>query len=365
MRSILILGGYGNFGARITRALLEERIPVIIAGRDVHKATMLRDRLKSEHHEQIDIAIFDATEHLDEQLTKLKPSVVINTVGPFQKMDYRIPEICILHGCHYLDIADARDFVTGIKTLDLSAKQHQVLVVSGASTVPGLSSAVLDHYLPQFASLNALRYGISPGQKAPRGLATTESILSYLGRPLKPCARGQEIRYGWQDLYRESFPEIGPRWMANCDIPDCDLFPEKYHLQTLHFSAGMENTLLHLGMWLMSWGIRLGLPLNLAQHAKFYLKLSHYFDSFGTADGGMYMHLEGLDHAGQVKHLKWYLIAKNGDGPEIPCVPAILLAKKLARGECDLRGAYPCVSLISLDEYMQALKKFNIYSVTV
>jgi len=52
--------------------------------------------------------------------------------------------------------------------------------------------------------------------------------------------------------------------------------------------------------------------------------------------------------------------ARSGHGPYIPCMPAILLARKLARDTLHVRGAMPCVDLISLDEYLAALKGLDI-----
>jgi saccharopine dehydrogenase-like NADP-dependent oxidoreductase len=361
MKRVLILGGYGNFGARIATSLAKDHIPIIIAGRDKQKAEALRNQLiKHADKNSISIAVFDANKELGNQLELLKPCVVINTIGPFQTADYAIVETCIRHGVHYIDLADARDFVTGITSLDALAKEKNVLVVSGASTVPGLSSAVLDHYKHRFSRMDSLRYGISPGQKAPRGLATTESILTYLGKPLKPCGDDKETRYGWQDIYRQTYPELGKRWMANCDIPDLDLFGERYELKQIRFSAGMESSLLHLGMWMMSYLVRVGLPLNLPQHAKFLLAFSHAFDWMGTTSGGMHMVIKGVDSSGRAIEVKWFVVAKDNDGPQIPCVPAIVLSKKMVSGELGVRGAMPCVGLVGLEKYLKELEGFAI-----
>lgn len=360
MNDVLILGGYGNFGCRIATALAKEDISIIIAGRDLQKAEALSSKLKLlTTKAAIRAAAFDANSEFEKQVTQLKPKVVINTIGPFQTADYTIAKICIQHKIHYLDIADAREFVTGITALNTSAKENNVLVVSGASTVPGLSSAVLDHFKNEFASLDSLSYGISPGQKAPRGLATTESILTYLGKPLKPWGNQKQC-FGWQDLYVQDYPEIGKRWMANCDIPDLDLFIDRYQLNNMRFSAGMESRALHFGMWFMSYLIRIGLPLNLAKHAKGLLSFSHVFDFLGSANGGMHMVMRGIGKTGKPLEIKWFIIAKNNDGPQIPCIPAIILSKKLMQNEVSIRGAMPCIGLVTLNEYMKALAGFAI-----
>lgn len=357
MNQVLILGGYGNFGARIAESLAKDNIPVIIAGRDREKAEALKSKLAAEN---ISIAVFDANKELAKQLDLLKPAVVINTIGPFQTADYSIVKTCIQHHVHYIDLADARDFVMKITSLDSLAKENNVLAVSGASTVPGLSSAVLNHFKNDFSTIDSLIYGINPGQKAPRGLATTESILTYLGKPLKPWGNQNETRFGWQDIYLQEYPELGKRWMANCDIPDLDLFPGIYGMNNIRFSAGMESSALHLGMFMMSYLVRMGLPLNLSKHAKFLLSFSHVFDFLGTTNGGMHMLIKGKDKQNQPLEIKWFIVAKNNDGPQIPCIPAIVLSKKMIRGSLNTRGAMPCVGLLTLEEYMQELEGFDI-----
>lgn len=354
-RPILILGGYGNFGKRIARALVKDGFPVIIVGRNQRKASTLVSELGQLAQE----AIFDANKVLSEQLKIFQPKVLINTCGPFQSADYRIADACIDRGIHYIDLADGRDFVTGIRTRHKAALKANVSVVSGASTVPGLSSAVLDYYRQEFAEYNELIFGISPGQQAERGLATTQGILSYVGKPLKPFA-GQAKAYGWQDIYRHTYPELGPRWMANCDIPDLDILPERYKIRSIKFSAGLELSAIHLGLWGLSWLMRLGTPLNLPGLAPQLLAAANWFNRFGSNDGGMHLIMRGIDGNRNPIERRWYIIAKNGCGPHIPTIPAIILAKEITEDNFFNPGAYPCVGLISLKNYLEELKAYPI-----
>lgn len=355
MKPVLILGGYGNFGKRIARALVKAQVPVIIVGRDQTKAQALAVELGP----LAQPVAFDVNQDLAAQLAQLRPGVVVNTCGPFQKADYRVAETCIAHGVHYIDLADARAFVTGIVGLDNAAKSKGISVISGASTVPGLSSAVLEHFKHEFSSIDSLRFGISPGQGAERGLATTQGILSYVGKPLAPFA-GHAQAFGWQDAHRQEYPGLGKRWMANCEIPDLDIFPPRYGIRSIRFSAGLELAPLHLGLWAMSWLVRLGVPLNLPKYASPLLAMSNWFDRFGTADGGMHVIIEGTAPDGSPHKRQWFIVAKDGYGPHIPTIPAIVLAKKIAAGSALAPGAYPCVAQVSLDEYMAELRDYPI-----
>jgi hypothetical protein len=358
---VVVLGGTGNFGKRIVQALVRRGVPVVIAGRDLAKAEAFARTLTGFAGAVARLDIYDPG--FGPALTALSPSVVVNTCGPFQTADYGVARTCISQKIHYIDLADGRDFVTGITALDEAAKTANVCVISGASTVPGLSSAAIEHFRGEFRELESVAMGISPGQKAERGLATTEAIMTYVGKPLRAFPGATHPVYGWQDIYRQEFPDIGKRWMANCDVPDLDLIPQHYGVRSIRFSAGLELGALHLGLWLLSWGVRIGLPLDLSRHAKLLLQASNLFNVFGTSDGGMFVTLRGKDKAGKAYERHWFIIARNGDGPQIPCVPAILLAKRLWEGAPHKPGAYPCVGLVSLEDYLGELEAFDIRSI--
>ena len=361
-KKILILGASGNFGSKIAKELANSNIPIIISGRQEKTLIALKNEIyQLNSHSSTEIVTFDIKKEFLQKLAILKPSVVINTCGPFQLADYSVASCCVDLKIHYIDLADGRDFVNGIHdALDNAAKENNCLVISGASTVPCLSSAVLEHYQHEFSCIDSLIFGITPGQKMERGLATTQAILSYVGKPLKTIPFSLKAIYGWQNLYRQAYPLLGKRWMANCDIPDLDLLPKHYGIQHIRFSAGIENSFLHLSLWSLSWLVRWGVPLNLAKHAQWLLKLSHLFDYFGSEDGGMHMIFSGKNKQGIKKTIQWFIIAKDGCGTHIPTIPAIILSQKLIQGKLDQVGAVPCVNLISLDEYLEKLSNYNI-----
>lgn len=72
--------------------------------------------------------------------------MVINTCGPFQTANYKIVEDCIDAGVNYIDLADGRQFVKNMSQFNAKALEKNVTVITGASSVPGLSSAVIEKY---------------------------------------------------------------------------------------------------------------------------------------------------------------------------------------------------------------------------
>lgn len=364
---ILVLGGYGTFGSRISLALCRKGFHVIINGRNLDKAQQLKtDILAQQADALVEVACFDVFIELLQHLKSMKPSLVIHTCGPFQGQDTQIAETVINAGIHYIDLADGRDYVQNMLKLDALAQSRGVIAITAASTVPTLSSAVLHHLqnTHAFETFESVKIGISPGQKTDRGLATSQAVLSYIGKSLTPWRGAPNKPYGWQHTYLQKYPGIRNRLMGNCEVADLDLLPYYFAIKKLQFSAGMESKLLHSGIWLCSWLVRLGLPLNLAQRAGFWLKVSRWFDFLGTADGGMHVAIEGLNKSNQTIHKTWYIIAKNNHGPQIPCVPAIVMAEKiLGKGKTGTvinSGVQPCVNLVSLDEYLKELKTYDV-----
>jgi hypothetical protein len=358
---VLVLGGYGNFGSTIARRLAgDAEIRVLVGGRSRAKAAAFATALDAVHAaEAVEI---DIEGNLEAAFASARPDIVIHAVGPFQGQSYRVAEACIAAGAHYLDLADARGFVAGIGALDERARAAGVAVVTGASSVPCLSAAIVDRYLGQFARLASIDYGISTAEQGSRGLATAASVLSYAGKPIRTWRGGAWVEvFGWQDLHAEIYPELGRRLFGDCEVPDLDLFPARYPgLGTIRFCAGHEVAALHLATWAMSWGVRLRLLPRLSRLAPLLLRASRLFDGLSTGRSGLHMILSGVDEAGAPKTIRFYLIARSGHGPHVPCIPSILLAQRLARGEAIAPGARPCLDLIGLDDYLGALEGLDI-----
>ncbi len=364
---VLVLGGYGNFGKRIVESLAAQRgITVIVAGRSRQKAialcALLGEKGVAATLESSAIDIHSL--HFEAELQLLSADLVIHTSGPFQGQDFRVPEACIKAGSHYIDLADDRRFVCDIRGLDAKAKARKLLLVSGASSVPGLSSVVVDHFLNEFTSLDEIDFAIAPGNRGERGEATVRGILSYTGHPFSVLNEGKWTNhFGWMSPRRWNFGDvIGKRWLANVDIPDLELFPERYSsVKTVRFQAGLELPFLHFTMVFMALWVRYGLVKDWSKFTRFIFRSSDYFNRWGTDTGGMKIMLSGRDKNHQLKSIHWLLCAENGVGPFIPTLSAIILAKKLIAGELDVVGAMPCVGLFTLDEFDHEAKPLGIY----
>ncbi|MDE2431115.1 MAG: saccharopine dehydrogenase NADP-binding domain-containing protein, partial [Burkholderiales bacterium] len=304
MHTVLVLGGYGFFGSRICQALVAgANIHLLIGGRDAGKAQRLAVDLglPAAHGVAIDA---DASD-LVQRLRALRVATVIHTAGPFQGQDYRVAMAAMAADANYMDLADGREFVAGIGALDAMAKERGLVVTSGASSLPALSSAVVDRYSARFSRVETIRIGIGSGARAP-GLTTMRGVFGYCGKPFLRWVDGRwQTAYGWLDMLRYRFPApVGTRFLGACDVPDLALFPARYAgVQTVTFHAGFAGSPGHLFVWGAAHLVRAGLLSSLRPLVQPLHALSQWLEVLVSDKGGMFVSLAGLDHQGQALKL--------------------------------------------------------------
>ena len=350
---VLVAGGYGFFGRRLVQRLARHRgLQVLIAGRSATRGRALAQALQAHAlaevgHTTLDVSAPDLARVLD----ALRPHVVVHTCGPFQGQGYAVARACLLAGTHYIDLADGREFVTGITLHDEQARAAGVAVISGASSVPALSSAAADHLAADLATVHSVDIGISPGNRTERGLSTVQAILSYCGQPL-PAPAGESL-FGWSTCRRHLYPApVGSRLLSPCDVPDLVLLPARYPGRpTVRFGAGLELAWLHRGMNLMAALTRRGWVPDWSRHAVLLKRAADLFRRVGSDAGAMHVAVTGVRADGQPVARTWHLVATDGDGPCVPTLAAAALVQKLRAGDASLHGARPCVGLLRLADF--------------
>lgn len=161
-----MLGGYGNFGTRISKSLATApNIQLLIAGRNLDKANIWIAELNDSRH--VALTLDQDSDQFIKELADLDIDCLIHTSGPYQGSSYTVAEACVNTNTHYIDLSDGREFINGFTKLNKISKEKNVLLVTGASTLPGLSFAVIKKFREELASIESIRICISPGNKAP------------------------------------------------------------------------------------------------------------------------------------------------------------------------------------------------------
>jgi saccharopine dehydrogenase-like NADP-dependent oxidoreductase len=361
MHSVLVLGGYGFFGARIASRLARDgNIRVLVGGRD--RARALAAAASMNLPPDAAIAIDAAAADFAAALAALRIDLLIHTAGPFQTQDYAVARAAIAARCNYIDLADGRAFVAGIGALDAEARAAGVCVVSGASSVPALSSAVVDRYAPEFARLDAIRMGIGTGGRPP-GPATMRAVLGYCGKPLTRWQDGAWVTTrGWLDTIRYRFPApVGTRALGSCDVPDLELFPARYApVRSVTFHAGFGGRLVHGAVELCARLVQAGLLTSLRPLAPALHRVATWIEPLLADSSAMFVELSGVDAEGSALVRRWHLLALRNHGPNIPCGAALALARRCAAGNAPAPGAYPCVGLVRVNEYLAQLPDLDL-----
>ncbi len=368
---ILVVGGTGAFGERLIAGLLHSTgFDIIIAGRNESRPASLVERYNgiagSGNRRRASAMKLDVRTVTPDLLTASGAFVVVDAAGPYQNADYRLAKAAIAAGLHYIDLADARTFVAGFAALDADAKAAGVIAVAGASSTPALSNAALDALTADWQRVDQVDIAISPGNRAPRGLSVVRSILSYAGRPVRVFVDGQwGDRPGWGMTTRRKMPGLNRRWLSLAETPDLDIVPTRFQVRrSAIFRAGLELSILHLGLLVASLPVRLGFLRSLAPVARLFRSIAALLTPFGTDRGGMTVEATGLDRSGHPVRACWSLVAEGGDGPFVPTLPALAAIRALADGRLCRPGASACVGLLTLAEIEAEFLSYRIASRT-
>lgn len=360
---VMVLGGYGNFGARICRALAADAaIEVWVAGRDVAAAQQLVASLPANCGAQA-VAVDMRSAGFAQVLRQCKVQLLIHTAGPFQGQDYGVARACAEAGVHYIDLADGRRFVCDFaQAVDAAFRAAGCVAVSGASTVPALSSAVVDALCAGWQRIDSIDCCIAPAQTAPRGVATMQAVLGYCGEPLRVWQHGHwQEQTGWAQPQPVAIHGLQPRLGAPCDIPDLELFPTHYQVtDRVEFRAAVEVRWAQKAFALLAaLRSRHWIP-NPAVFAAWLNAGARCLDPWGSGLGGMVVRVSGLGPEHTPMQRSWHIAADHNHGPEIPCMAAIVLARVMAAGRTWEAGAYPAVGLLALDAFTPEFARWGM-----
>ena len=353
---VVVLGGYGVFGSRLAELLVRDGHDVVVAGRSLSKAQALSGRLGC-------TALAVDVLREPDALFAGSPDVVVDAAGPFQTYGhdpYVIPRLCIEHGADYLDLSDDAAFTAGLEVLDDLARRARRRLLSGASSVPGLSSSIAADLCMGLDEILLIDTAILPGNRAPRGASVISSIVGQLGTS-KRVWRGGTWRdqQCWSDPRRIRLSADLERAGHFIEVPDILLFPAFFGARSVMFRAGMELGIMNVGMRGVGW-LRRRWKFDITpRRAEFFRRIACLLLPFGTDRGGMRVAVVGRKGT-EVVRREWRLIAEAGDGPYIPAVTARALIRRLDQ---ITPGARACLAEATRTEMEQAMADLAVSTV--
>ena len=161
---VLVIGGSGVFGSRLARLLVREaKVRLTLAGRRRTPLELVLAELES----PADMVLLDRDRITPADLAPF--DLVVDAAGPFQQSHSRVIEAALAARVPYIDLADGREFVAAFPRFDDAAQEAGVPLITGASSIPALSHAIIDRLVSGWREIECLRGGIYPGIPAPRG----------------------------------------------------------------------------------------------------------------------------------------------------------------------------------------------------
>ena len=359
-KRILVLGGNGVFGRHISRAIAA--IPsaecVIGTRRPLKGAAMIGGNIAA-----LTVNVNDAA-NLRQALNGV--FAVVHVTGPFQAHDYTVAETCAGMGIHYVDLAESRSYVDGITRLNRRAQQKNCLIMSGASAVPTVSTALVDLLAHEFDRISDIHVCLSLGNKTPLGETTLRTILGYAGTSFRFKENGRwRYAYGWSESEKVIFPKpVGKRRVYLSDAPDLEISPARYGAQTVIFRAGLGLKFFNRGLFLLAKMRRWGWIKNLPGWAPGLIATSRLFRGFGSVAGGMRVLVRGHRNGEEIQHTV-FLISRDNNGLAISCSPALALVRHWVERGVPETGALPCVGKLTWDEIKAEMINHDIVLVRV
>ena len=334
---ILIVGGAGVFGSRLARLLARRKgFRVSLGGRTESRARALQRELRAlDEQGEYGFVLIDRDRIGVERLKEIDCDVVVDCSGPFQLSGTQLIEAAI-----------------GIARFDSAARAVAISVISGASSTPGLTHAVLDHITSAWLAVDSVDVAIVPGNRTPKGRSVIEGILSWVGQPVRVFREaGWERGRGWSDGRWVTIEGLPRRRAMLAEVPDLDLLPARFSPRVrAGFDAGMELPILNWLIGVAAVPVRWGLVKSARVFAGLGTQIALWLDRFGTADGGMLVEAAGQDARGDARVVRWWLRAANGDGPYVPVLPAAALIEALTFGGRLRGGARSAAGVVSLEQ---------------
>lgn len=368
---MLIVGGYGTFGGRTVELLEHDpRLTLIVAGRSLEKAQAYcakRPALGA----KLEPARFDRNGDLATQIGTLKPDLLLDASGPFQAYGvgaYRLVEAAIDARVHYLDLADGAAFVSGVSTYDAQAREAGIYVLSGVSSFPVLTAAVVRRLSERLTRLDEIAGGIAPSPFAGLGENVIRAIASYAGQPVAYLGRTAKTLgrpFTQQRRYTIAPPGRLPlrsTMFSLVDVPDLRVLSALWpQVKRVWIGAGPVPEILHRALIAFAWAVELGLTRSLAPLAP----LMHWATNrirWGEHRGGMFVELKGAGADGAPETWSWHLLAEGADGPLIPSMAVQAIVQKHLDGAPPRSGARACVDDVELSDYEALFAARTIYT---
>lgn len=343
MSKVVVFGGYGTFGAIVSRELAALGYAVTVAGRDRGRAEALA-RALGEGHSAV---AADASDHQSCRRAVEGHPVAVCCAGPFSALGDALLAACVESAAHYVDIADDRAYVARGRGWDARFRAAGRAAVFGCSSLPGLSSALALRARGAYDDPpRAVRATLFIGNRNPKGAAAVQSMAQTLGRPVA-APQGRMTVFGDPERVRLP-PPFGERVVRTIETPDYDLLPGLVGAAEVRVKVGFELGLTNrLFAILASFGVRPGRTA-----AALLARAGGILPASGTSGGVVQCDLFWVD--GRTSRAA--AVSTSG-GQRMAVLPCVMATHALATGGSAAVGAEWPHEVVGADALLAAVER--------
>ena len=174
----IVIGGSGEMGSAASYDLMRSEgvEEILIVSRSAKKENLHPKLAVSDKVKVKNMSIDDR----DAMAAEMKNyDAVVNCVGPFYSTGYKVAQIAIDAGVHYVDIADDYDAVERMQDpkLDEQAKKAGITVLYGMGADPGTANVLAKYAADKMDSVEEIEFFWVLGASDCKGKAVWEHIL--------------------------------------------------------------------------------------------------------------------------------------------------------------------------------------------
>ncbi len=356
---LLIVGGYGTFGGRLAELLCREpAISLFIAGRSQSRAEAFCEKLpQGADREPV---VLDREGDVAGNLRKIAPDLVVDASGPFQTYGndpYSLIKAALATRTNYVDLADSPEFVRGVAQFDSAARSEELFVLSGASSFPALTAAMVRDLAGNMREIESIVGGVAPSPYAGVGYNVIRAIAGYAGKPISVRRGGrQEVARGLTESIRYTIAPPGaiplfPRRFSLVNVPDLKLLTDEWpEVRSVWMGASPQPALLHCLLRWFARAVSLGLIPSLTPLARLMHQAANTI-RWGEHRGGLFVEITGVGAGGERVRRSGHLLAEGSHGMYIPSMAVEAIVRNWLGGRPPRPGARSASADLGLDDY--------------
>jgi saccharopine dehydrogenase-like NADP-dependent oxidoreductase len=364
MKTVLLIGATGTFGSRLAQNLSSiAGLHLLLTSRNIERAQAVIDNIaKTNPKASLQALQFGSQNNLSALLNQHKPWLVVDATGPFQLMSYDTPRAAIAAGAHYLDLADGAEFLKGFAAaLNTAAREKNVVAISGTSTTPALTTAVVDQITKGWKRVDSIDMVLVPASHTSVGVALIKGMLAQAGGDITTFKHGALATVkSWLGTKRHTIRNLGTFSAAPIETIEPFIMPERYKVTSrIMFRAGLPSKAEQWGIQCFALLRHFGIFKNAAALSPLMAKGRSFTRHFNNDRSGMTVQATGLDEQGKWTEKTWTMLAEKGDGPHVPTLAIVAATRMLMANELP-SGAQVAIGTIPLERFDAELKPFAI-----